>query len=64
MFAVDNIDHSIGESSLFGQLHQHHAGPWVTLRRLHQTGVSSDEGHGEHLQVQNINPTDKLQPQL
>lgn len=50
VFAMNDIDNSIRESSLFDQLHQHHTSPGVTLRGLHQTGVACDKGHGEHLQ--------------
>lgn len=49
--AMNDIDNSVRESSLFDQLHQHHTGPGVTLGGLHQTGVACDKGHGEHLQV-------------
>lgn len=54
MSAMNDIDNSVRESSLFDQLHQHHTGPGVTLWGLHQTGVACDKGHGEHLQVLHV----------
>ena len=47
--SMNDIDHSIRNTSLLGHLHEQHCRPRVLLTRLNNVRVATHESHWEHL---------------